>query len=115
MFTAGDGPEEFKLDLSLNFILAEVCSAYLDLVPFKDAAFGPLNLRLVDRCVLSWRNIPVNDEEAESGIGKRADWVKNGNLCVGRGGHLLRLDNDTTRLTHGPFLIHKILRHDLVT
>ena len=68
MFAAGDGPEEFKLDLSLNFILAEVCSAYLDLIPFKDAAFGPLDLRLVDWCVLSWRNIPVNDEEAESGI-----------------------------------------------
>ena len=68
MFTAWDGSEEFKLDLSLNFILAEVCGAYLNLVPFKDAAFGPLNLRLVDWCVLSWRQIPVNDKEAKSGI-----------------------------------------------
>ena len=114
VFPTGDRPEEFKLDLSLNLILAEVRCTNLDLVPFESATFLPLDLRLVNWGVLPWGNVPVNDEEAETAVVKLSDWVENDNLCVGRRSHLLRRDNDPSRLSYSALLILEILSHDLI-
>ena len=59
-------PEKFNLNLALDFVLAEVCGADLNLIPLESATFGPLNLRLVDWCKLARCNLTVDNEEAEA-------------------------------------------------
>ena len=59
-------PEKFKLNLALDFVLAEVCRADLNLIPLKSAAFGPLDLRFVDWCKFARCDLTVDNEEAEA-------------------------------------------------
>ena len=59
-------PEKFKLNLTLDFVLAEVCGADLNLIPLEGAAFRPLNLRFVDWCKLARCDLTVDNEEAEA-------------------------------------------------
>ena len=66
MLTTWHRPEKFKLNLSLDLVLTEVCGADLDLVPLEGAAFGPLDLRFVDRGKLAWRDLTIDNEEAEA-------------------------------------------------
>ena len=66
MFTIWHRPEKFKLDLTLDLVLAEVCGADLNLIPLKSSAFRSLDLRLVDWCKLARSNLTVDNEEAEA-------------------------------------------------
>ena len=115
MLTARDRSEEFKFDLSLNLILAKICGPNLDLIPFEGATFLPLDFRLVDRSILSWRDVSIDDEEAETTVLDIAHWVENDNLSVCRCSDLLCRDHDTACLSSRPLLIHKWLCHDLIS
>ena len=66
MLTTWHRPEKFKLNLTLDLVLAQVCGADLDLVPLEGAAFGPLDLRFEDRSILTRRNLTIDNEEAEA-------------------------------------------------
>ena len=65
MATTWNRTEELDLDLTLNIILAQVCSADLDLVPAEGTAFWPFDFRLVDWSVLAECDVAVQDEEAK--------------------------------------------------
>lgn len=80
MFAARVGSEKFDLYLPLDFIFAEVCGAHLDLVPFERALVGSLDLRLVNWTVLSRRDVPIDDEEAEARVWKCRHRVEHGDL-----------------------------------
>ena len=114
MLAARDRSEEFKFDLPLYLIFAQICGPNLDLVPFEGSAFLSLDFRLVDWRILSWCDIPVDDEEAETAVLNIAHWIENDNFSVCRSSDFLCRDHDTACLSSRPLLIHKWLCHDLI-
>ena len=63
MLTTWHRPEKFKLNLALNLILAQICSADLNLIPLVCAALGPLDLRFVDWRKLTRSDLTIDNEE----------------------------------------------------
>ena len=59
-------PEKFKLNLALDFVLAEVCGADLNLIPLKCSIFRSFDLRFVNWCKLTRSDLTVDNEEAEA-------------------------------------------------
>ena len=114
MLAARDRSEEFKFDLPLYLIFAQICGPNLDLVPFEGSAFLSLDFRLVDWRILSWCDIPVDDEEAEPAVLEIAYRVENDNFGICRGSNLLCRDHDAACLSSRKLLVHKRLCHDLV-
>ena len=73
-----------------------------------------LDFRLVDWRILSWCDIPVDDEEAEPAVLEIAYRVENDNLSIRRGSDLLGRDHDASCLSSRKLLVHKRLCHDLI-
>ena len=65
MVTAGHRTEELNFDLALDIIFAKICRADLHLVPIETVSRWSLDLRLIDRCVLTKSDLPIHDEEAK--------------------------------------------------
>ena len=106
MLAARDRSEEFKFDLPLYLIFAKICGPNLDLVPFEGSAFLSLDFRLVDWRILSWCDIPVDDEEAEPAVLEIAYRVENDNFGICRGSDLLCRDHNAACLSSRKLLVH---------
>lgn len=87
----------------------------MHLVPLERSAFGTFDLRLVNRGVLSESQVPVNDEEAETGLWQSGHWVEHDDLGVSCGGLLLCADHNVTVLAGAALLIDQGFRHNLIS
>ena len=114
MFATWDRSEEFKLDLSLNLILAKICGANLDLVPLEAPARLSDDLTLVDGRVLSRSNIPIDYEEAETVVIDDANRIEDHDFSVGSWSDLFSRDYDTTRLSYSASIAAQRLGHNLI-
>lgn len=80
MLAARNGFKQFKFNFSLDFVLAEICSPDLNLVPPVGSSFPPFDFALVDRCPLANSQVPVDDEEAKIVVGHGCNRVENGDF-----------------------------------
>lgn len=94
VLAAGHRPEELKLDLSVDIILAQVSRSDLNLVPLKNSVDRFDDLRLVDWDVLTWLQLLVQNEKAQARFVQLRFWVKLRKLAVRRHFELLSLDLD---------------------
>lgn len=83
MLAARDRLKEFKFYFPLYIILAKIRRSDLHLVEFVSASLSPLDLTLVDWCVLTERHVAVDDEEAEAALAQLSNGVEHDDLAVG--------------------------------